>query len=200
MTTWILYTIAGYLSGSLLFARYFGQWLQKGDITADCPDHNPGTANAFKNGGFLCGILTLCCDLLKGFLPVYLYLRQGSTEGITFVLIAPVLGHILPVFHKFRGGKGIAVSFGCLLGLLPEVRPVLILAGCFIFFSVVFKITPHYHRTLLTYLFAGLGMWLCLPGNSIALGFAVIALSITVKLLCSPEQKESCKVELLWMH
>ena len=55
----LLYTILGYLSGSLLFAKFFSHLLDGEDITEDSPDKNPGVYNAFLYGGKLCGILTL---------------------------------------------------------------------------------------------------------------------------------------------
>lgn len=197
----VFFVVVGYLSGSILFARILGKILNKSAIIEESPDKNPGTFNAFRYGGFACGVLTLCGDLLKGFLPVYLYL-QGETPieglGLSFVLAAPVLGHILPVFHKFEGGKGIAASFGCLLGLLPEYRPVLLLAFFFILFSVFIKITPNYHRTLFTYLCSVIAMGIFPIHREISLGFAMVAGLITVKLMLSEEKKEKCKVETVW--
>ena len=80
--------------------------------------------------------------------------RPSTAEWLScaFVIAAPVIGHIFPIFFRFRGGKGIAVTFGCLLGLLPSWQPLAWLAAFFIFFSVVVRITPHYYRTLITYL------------------------------------------------
>ena len=72
----ILFALAGYLSGSVLYARVFSVLLRRGDIASQSKDGNPGTANAFLCGGFWCGAPTLCCELLKGFLPVWLYLRR----------------------------------------------------------------------------------------------------------------------------
>ena len=71
----ISYILLGYGLGSVLFAKVFCSWLKKTDVTQNTADGNPGTTNAFKNGGFLCGTLTLICDILKGFLPVI----QGAT-------------------------------------------------------------------------------------------------------------------------
>ena len=105
-----LYILFGYLSGSVLYARLFGEWIAKKDITEESRDGNPGTSNAFLYGGFWCGMLTLCCDLLKGFLPVWLWLRYapGAVDRLTlsFVMAAPVIGHAYPVFSRFNGGKG----------------------------------------------------------------------------------------------
>jgi len=71
----LLYSAAGYISGSILFARVFGAVFKK-DILNQSRDGNPGTANAFMYGGFFCGVLTLLFELLKGFIPVFLYLRK----------------------------------------------------------------------------------------------------------------------------
>ncbi len=129
MISTLLYIVLGYLSGSILFARIAAGLFHKNTILTDSADANPGTANAFVYGGFLCGIFTLLGDLLKGFLPVYLFLhtQHASALPFSFILAAPVLGHAFPIFYRFKGGKGIAVSFGCLLGLLPERLPVAIL-------------------------------------------------------------------------
>ncbi len=132
----LLFILLGYLSGSVLYAKIWGKLLCGTDITKGSTDGNPGTANAFIQGGFWCGVLTLFCELLKGILPVYFYMRgmgpQALSDGwIALVLAAPVLGHTFPLFQKHHGGKGIAVSFGSLLGLYPYRMPVLVFAFCF---------------------------------------------------------------------
>ena len=195
----VVFTVLGYLSGSLLFARYWGKWCRGRNVVEESPDQNPGTFNAFQYGGFVCGTLTLCGDLLKGFLPVFLYCRERPWElGLALVLAAPVWGHVLPIYHGFRGGKGVAVTFGCLLGLLPKRRPLLLLAFVFLFFSLVVKITPNYHRTLAAYVAAALGMVLFVPDPGVALGFGLISVVVIGKLLHSTERKESCKVGIVW--
>ena len=132
----------GYLSGSVLYARVFGKIFQKDILCEQSRDQNPGTANAFLYGGFWCGLLTLVFDLAKGFLPVFLFVRIGVPTplyplSLSVGIAAPVIGHILPVFYGFKGGKGIAVTFGCLAGLLPMWQPLVLFAGAFLFFSVV---------------------------------------------------------------
>ena len=134
-----MYIWLGYLSGSVLYARIFSRLFQKENMLEQSKDHNPGTANAFMYGGFWCGLLTLLFDLGKGFFPVYLFvLYRAASHPAPFlsalVIAAPVIGHIFPLFYRFRGGKGIAVTFGCLLGLYPVLHPLFILAFCFIFF------------------------------------------------------------------
>lgn len=199
------YAILGYLSGSVLFAQVFSKVFHKEGMIANSKDQNPGTANAFMQGGFRCGILTLVGDVLKGFLPVFLFMHGGMTEESHallsgLVIAAPVIGHGFPLFYGFRGGKGIAVTFGCLLGLLPLWQPLAALAVFFIFFSLVLRITPHYHRTLAAYL-CTLASVLCLGGGeSVRAGFIIITLTVCARLFSSKEVKEKMGVGLLWMH
>ena len=194
----IYFALFGYLSGSILYARVFTRLFGKEALLEESPDKNPGTFNAFKAGGFWCGLLTLAFDLLKGYLPVMLYLRGAFTQwGLALVLSAPVLGHNFSVLYKFKGGKGIAVTFGCLLGL-PQVLPVGILAAGFLFFSLVLCITPHYHRTLIAYLFAALSMVLLRVARGVRYGFFISTLAVCTRLLQSKEAKEKCKVVLPW--
>ena len=67
-----LFFAFGYFSGSILFARVYAALFNK-DIIENSKDKNPGAANAFMHGGMLCGTLTLIGDILKGFLPVFLF-------------------------------------------------------------------------------------------------------------------------------
>lgn len=195
------YVLLGYLSGSLLWANFFGNLLAGEDVAADSPDGNPGAFNAFRYGGFWCGCLTLCFDVCKGFLPVRLFCRSAAlmpSIGLALVLAAPVIGHTHSVFHGFRGGKGIAVSFGCLLGLAPELKPLLVLAAVFILFSTVIEVSPHYYRTLATYIAAIPVMFLAVRSWAVRGGFLLIAQTIISKLLGSKEEKDKLEVKVGW--
>lgn len=193
------YLLAGYLSGSVIYAHIWGHLLCRKDITAGTRDGNPGTANAFMEGGFLCGMLTLLCDLAKGFIPVWLFLRHADYTdfSLAFVLAAPVIGHIYPLFHHFQGGKGIATSFGCLLGLYPSIACALILAACFIGFSTILVISPHYYRTLASYLAAVIITFLTIKTSAIRWGMMLISGAVSFKLITCDEKNERCKVKLL---
>lgn len=153
---WLLcaaYAMGGYLLGSILFGGILPKWIKGVDVTACSRDGNPGTANAMRYGGVGVGVLCLLCDLGKGFVPVFLGARRFGVQPVAFFLVAaaPVLGHAFSLFAKFRGGKAIAVSFGVLLGLLPWAQTVLILAGLYIFFSLIIRIHPHERRTVWTF-------------------------------------------------
>lgn len=204
MPRWVEYALLGYLSGSILFARIAVHVFGKEDAIENSPDGNPGTANAFS-AGLECGILTLFGDLAKGFLPVFLYLR-GITGGspaalnLGFVLAAPVLGHAFPIYYHFKGGKGIAVSFGCLLGLLPMWEPVAILVVCFLTFSLIVKITPNFYRTAVTYPCALLIMYLTRQTPWVIVGFMFITFTVCLRLHISSETREQMEMKWLCMH
>ncbi len=199
----LFFVLAGYLSGNVLYAQVFARLLHKGDVVKMSRDHNPGAANAFRYGGFWCGVLTLVCDLLKGFLPVFFYgVAEADPGGLSLALVmtAPVIGHAFPICSHFQGGKAIAVSFGSLLGLLPVWKPVMLLAMFFIFFSVVLRITPHYQRTLLTYFCTAISMFFVAEERAIGVGFLMISSVVFIKMLQSKEEKEQMEVQLLWMR
>lgn len=193
-----LFFAFGYFSGSILFARVYGTLFNK-DIIENSKDKNPGAANAFMQGGMLCGTLTLIGDILKGFLPVFLYLKMSDGVagfGTALVLAAPVLGHNYSVFYRFGGGKGIAVSFGCLLGLIPRLIPALILAVCYVTLSVVVRISPHYYRTLAAYAAAAAISLFLVSEPGIRTGMALISALIIIKHLASAETKEKFRISL----
>lgn len=196
----ILYILCGYLGGSILFARVFGRLIKKCDIREGTKDSNPGTANAFMKGGFWCGVITLIFDVGKGFLPVFLYTRGETSAIMALVMAAPVVGHVFPVFFRFRGGKGIATTFGCLIGLLPEYAPLVLLAVTFIFFSVVVRVSPHYYRTLLTYICTEILMFIFVENIFITIGFTLILMPVYTRMLTSKEERAKWGVKILWMH
>ena len=126
-----------------------------------------------------------------------LLLRQPV---FALVLLAPVLGTVLPVFSHFRGGKGIAVTFGCLLGLFPECRPLLAFTGSFLLFTLVIEITPNFYRTMAAYVFAlPLLRRLHVP-SPVLTGFLLITVTVCLRLHYSPEKREKVKVKLPWKH
>jgi acyl phosphate:glycerol-3-phosphate acyltransferase len=81
---------------------------------------NVGATNVARVVGKRQGIFTLVADAAKGFVPVIFALNLGLTPVATaFVGIAAFLGHLYPVFLRFRGGKGVATALGVFLGLAP---------------------------------------------------------------------------------
>ena len=195
-----LYVLFGYLSGSVLYARVSARLLRREEALSRAEDQNPGTFNAFALGGFRCGVMTLLGDLVKGFLPVFFYCQRPFSPAwpLALVLAVPVVGHVLPVFFHFHGGKGIATSFGVLMGLFPELRPVMALAAVFILFAAVIRVTPNFACTMVTYLVTTAVMWMLPVPPGVHLGFTIIAAVICMRLHVSREAREKARVKWLW--
>lgn len=198
----LIFTVFGYLCGSVLFARVFARLFRRGDILAPSKDGNPGVANAFLYGGFWCGACTLLGDVLKGFVPVFLLTLGVPAQTLDWryalAVAAPVLGHAFPVFFRFRGGKGIAVTFGCLLGLFPYTLPFTLFAASFIFFSVVLKVSPHFYRTIFAYIATLALLPLLRIADGVCVAFLIISATVCLKLHMSKEEREKITVKLTW--
>ena len=114
----ILALILGYLIGSvssgILIARIFGHM----DIRK-AGSGNPGTTNILRVMGKKYALLTFVCDFLKGVLGAFIGVRLGGLLGGAVGGIGTVAGHNYPLYFGFKGGKGIATSFGALLTVLP---------------------------------------------------------------------------------
>lgn len=202
---YLIFILSGYLLGSILFAPIFGRIIKNKNILENSKDNNPGTANAFMQGGFLCGVLTLICDLAKGFIPVFLgtkYVYSGTPSELGFALLiaAPVAGHVFPLFSRFQGGKGIATTFGVLLGLVPDIDAAVVLAFFFILFSLVIRITAHFYRTIATYVFSAIVLFIWGERLSIKIAFFLITSLVCTRMHMSSEKREEMKVRLLWTH
>ena len=190
--TTIGYILCGYLAGSILFAPLFVRLLRGRDLYALSTDGNPGTANAYMQGGFWCGTLSLICDMGKGFLPVFLYLQQASEQQYLLVpvMLAPVLGHAYSLYHHFRGGKCIAVSFGVLIGLFPDLRVALILAFFYILFSFL-RIQPHSKRTFAAFVAASIYAALMIPQKSVVVALCLMSFVVLHKhAMCEREHAD----------
>ena len=77
---------------------------------------NPGATNILRSGNKILALAIVIFDILKGFLPVviaYYFLKEDVYVQIVGVIA--VIGHIYPIFYKFKGGKGVATSFGSIL-------------------------------------------------------------------------------------
>jgi acyl phosphate:glycerol-3-phosphate acyltransferase len=118
-----LATLAAYLIGSLSFAVIVSRLMGLNDPRT-YGSGNPGATNVLRSGNKLAAVLTLLLDALKGFVPVLLVRLYGEPYGLgeatlALVGLAAFLGHLLPVFFHFKGGKGVATAAGVLLGLNP---------------------------------------------------------------------------------
>lgn len=115
--------LGAYLLGSVSFAVIVSRWMGLSDPRS-YGSRNPGATNVLRSGNKVAAVLTLAGDALKGALAVWLALRYGPSYGIeatgvAFVGLAAFVGHLYPVFFRFRGGKGVATFLGVVLALVP---------------------------------------------------------------------------------
>jgi len=120
----LLALLAAYLIGSLTFAVIFSKLMRLPDPRS-YGSGNPGATNVLRSGSKVAAILTLLCDVLKGYLPVLAVLIWGERHGLgegtaALVGVGAFLGHLWPVYFKFKGGgKGVATAAGVLFALNP---------------------------------------------------------------------------------
>lgn len=180
---YIFFTLMGFCLGSTLFAYWIPKLLKGIDIRELPEDHNPGVANAYLYGNFWLGTLALFCELGKGFFPVFLSQRFVTVTSLLFipVMAAPVFGHACPFFHREKGGKAIAVSFGVMIGLYPVIQPLCYLVFFYLLFSLVIIIRPHSRRTIVTFILFTCTVFLRVPFSSVKLGCFTISAIVVYK-------------------
>ena len=118
MSEVILWTLAGFLLGSIPFSLLMGKLFAHKDIRT-VGDGNPGGTNAIKAGGLKAGIPAILLDIGKGFLPVFVAQKYGVMGwNLIPVCLAPILGHAFSPFLRFRGGKALGPTGGVWVGLV----------------------------------------------------------------------------------
>ena len=115
MIEW-LFIPAAYLIGSISSAIIVCRLMGLPD-PREQGSGNPGATNVMRIGGKKAAGITLLGDLFKGLIPVYAArISEFPVEFLAVTGIAAFIGHLYPVFFKFKGGKGVATSMGVLLG------------------------------------------------------------------------------------
>jgi glycerol-3-phosphate acyltransferase PlsY len=115
---WLLATFA-YLLGSLSFAILLSRLTGNPDPRMS-GSGNAGATNMLRLAGRKLAILTLLGDLCKGLVPVLIASAVGlSRQDQAWIGVCAVIGHLFPLYFRFRGGKGVATAAGMLLGLYP---------------------------------------------------------------------------------
>ncbi len=122
MTT-LLFVAVAYLLGSLSFAVIVSRAMRLPDPRS-FGSGNPGATNVLRTGRKAAAALTLLGDALKGWVAVELARMLAPPFGLLddialLCALAVFIGHLFPVFFRFKGGKGVATAFGVLLGLNP---------------------------------------------------------------------------------
>lgn len=129
---WLL-AILAYLLGSLSFAILLSR-LAGGPDPRASGSGNPGATNMLRVAGKKLAVMTLIGDLLKGLLPILIAKLLGlSLHQQAWIGLAAVVGHLYPLYFRFRGGKGVATAAGMLLGLYPPAALLALAAWALVF-------------------------------------------------------------------
>jgi len=115
--TVLLALVIGYLLGSIPFGLLLTRAAGKGDIR-DVGSGNIGATNVLRTGSKGLAIATLLLDALKGAAAVVIAQKLWP-DAVSFAAAAAMIGHLYPVWLRFKGGKGVATLLGVLAPLLP---------------------------------------------------------------------------------
>ncbi|WP_150427052.1 glycerol-3-phosphate 1-O-acyltransferase PlsY [Dechloromonas sp. CZR5] len=127
--------LAAYLLGSVPFAMISSRIFGLADPRT-YGSGNPGATNVLRSGNKKAALMTLIGDALKGAVAVIAARQAGFSDTvIALVALAVFIGHLYPIFLKFKGGKGVATAAGVLLALDPILG--LAVAGTWLFVAYV---------------------------------------------------------------
>lgn len=114
----LLALMFGYLLGSIPFGLLLTRFAGLGDIRA-VGSGNIGATNVLRTGNKALAAATLLGDMLKGTIAVVVVEAYAGADLALYAALGAFLGHLFPVWLKFKGGKGVATFIGCLVGLAP---------------------------------------------------------------------------------
>lgn len=139
MNLWILSISLAYLLGSIPFGYVLVKIFRKQDIRST-GSGNIGATNVARSGAKGLAIATLLLDLGKAFVAVKVaqHILPGNYDLAVAAAVAAILGHVFPVWLRFRGGKGVASALGVFLALSWPSALV-----CLAVFIVVFALTRY---------------------------------------------------------
>ena len=112
---YLIVGITSYLMGSIPFGFILTKIFLKKDIR-EIGSGNIGATNALRTGNKLVGYSTLILDILKAIIPV-IYVKMNYPELIYIASLCAFLGHVFPIWLKFKGGKGVATYVGILFSI-----------------------------------------------------------------------------------
>ena len=124
-----------YLSGSIPFGLILTKFFGDQDIR-NIGSGNIGATNVLRTGNKYLAALTLLLDILKGFIPVVIA-QQHFSNLIQLSCLLAFLGHVFPIWLKFKGGKGVATYLGILLAL--SIKLGFLFMFTWIVVSLIFK-------------------------------------------------------------
>ncbi len=120
---WLPLALVGYLLGSIPFGLILTKLAHTQDLRS-IGSGNIGATNVLRTGRKGLAAATLLLDMLKGTIAVIIAGHHGGPNAAMLAALGAFLGHLFPVWLKFRGGKGVAVYIGVLIGLYPPAAGV----------------------------------------------------------------------------
>lgn len=128
MLFFLFFSLLAYLLGSLSSAILICRFSGRPDPRSQ-GSKNPGASNVLRIAGKRYAAQVLLFDIVKGWLPVFLAKQLGmGMPFLGWIAFFAFLGHLYPVFFKFRGGKGVATALGGLLALAWPIAAVAMLS------------------------------------------------------------------------
>jgi len=135
MINQIFFISSAYLIGSLSFGIIISKFFNLSDPRT-IGSKNPGATNVLRSGNKFAAILTLIGDILKATFVVKIVILIGLGDlELMQICLAVLIGHTYPIYHKFKGGKGVATA----LGILLAINWILALCAIFIWL-IIFSI------------------------------------------------------------
>ena len=175
--------IFAYLLGAIPWGLVLTRFFVSDDIRLR-GSGNIGATNVMREAGIIPGLLTLAGDVIKGALPVYL--ARAAVGGVddaggihlAAVALAAFLGHLFPVYLKFRdGGKGVATAAGC----FAVISPPAVLAACGIFTAMLLFTRRVSVGSLCAAAALPLAIWLTTGSIVLIISAGIVALLIIIR-------------------
>lgn len=173
----VLLPLVAYLVGSVSTAIISCRLMGLGD-PRESGSKNPGATNVLRVGGRKAGAITLLGDMLKGLIPVLI--ASQLTDDIRLLAItgfAAFLGHIMPLYYGFKGGKGVATFYGVLLGL--DWISGVIAIGIWLFIAVGLKISSL--SALVSVTASPIIVWLITRSTDLAIVIAIMTIIVIIR-------------------
>ena len=128
---YVVVGIASYLMGSVPFGLILTKIFLKKDIR-EIGSGNIGATNALRTGNKIVGYSTLILDIAKAIIPV-IYVKINYPDLIYIASLCAFLGHVFPIWLKFKGGKGVATYVGILFSINIILGLIFVISWAFIF-------------------------------------------------------------------
>ena len=171
----IVWIVVAYLIGSISFGIIFSQLFGLPDPRT-VGSGNIGATNIARSGKKLPAILTLLGDAFKGWFPVWLALQSGMLMWVVAAVgLAVFFGHLYPIYHQFKGGKGVATALGVMLAI-----SVWLGLAALITWALVFALTRYSSlAAVVAAILAPVYAWFLLPYKD----YVLMVLIMTVMLI-----------------